>query len=100
MNPEHLPFVTGSAGTAKIGFVSVPAFCWVNRSFQIRDFLLLYRDIASTERNTWALSHLDSLLERVGQLEQRAQSAWNTEQSSLSSNYTGHITFPDRGVAP
>lgn len=100
MNPEtSSAFVSGSAGTARIGFVTVPAFCWVSRSQQIRDFILLYRDLAATERNTWAVAHLDSLIENVSRLERRAGLAWNSEQVALS-NYTGEMQFPGEGGRP
>lgn len=100
MNPENSSaFVSGSAGTARIGFVTVPAFCWVSRSQQIRDFILLYRDLATTERNNWAVAHLDSIIENVSRLERCAQVAWISEQGS-EGNYTGHMQFPAEGGRP
>jgi len=93
--PENLSaFTSGSAGTARIGFVTVPAFCWVHRASQIRDFLLLYRDLATTERNTWAEAHLDGLIEKLRFLEQRSKVAWECEQRSPE-NYAGCMMFPD-----
>lgn len=79
MSTETLPFVSGSAGTARVRVVSIPAFCWVHRSSQIRDFLLLYRDLATAEQNAWAEAHLDHLLEGVAQLEVRAKLAWRQD---------------------
>jgi len=79
VNPENSPFVSGFAGTARVRVVSVPAFCWVQRAATIRDFILLYRDIATSEHNTWAVAHLDGLLEKVGQLEARSNLAWKSE---------------------
>jgi len=76
VSTETLPYVSSSAGTARVRVVSVPAFSWVHRSSQIRDFLLLYRDLATSENNTWAEGHLDHLLEGVVQLEARAKLAW------------------------
>jgi hypothetical protein len=79
-NPDgSSAFVSGSSGTVKIAFVTVPAFCWVNRSAQLRDFVLLYRDLAATERNAWAVAHLDGILDRLRMLEQRANVAWESE---------------------
>jgi len=95
VNPENSSaFSSGSAGTARIGFVTVPAFCWVNRSAQIRDFLLLYRDLAISERNTWAEAHLDGMIDKLRFLEQRSKVAWESEQRSPE-NYAGRMMFPE-----
>jgi len=56
VSTETLPYVSSSAGTARVRVVSVPAFSWVHRTSQIRDFLLLYRDLATSEQNTCALA--------------------------------------------
>jgi len=99
MVPENSSaFTSGTAGTARIGFVTVPAFCWVHRSSQIRDFLLLYRDLATSERNAWAEAHLDGLIEKLRFLEQRSKVAWECEQKHPS-NYAGEIMFPEGGRA-
>lgn len=79
MNPENSPFVSGIAGTARVRIVSVPAFCWVQRAATIRDFILLYRDLATSEQNAWAQAHLDGILDKVGQLEARSNLAWKSE---------------------
>jgi len=89
------PCVRTSAGTARVRIVSVPSFLWVKRSETIRDFLLLYRDLATSEQIPWAQAHIDSLLEKVQQLEQRAHLSWVSEKERQ--NYTVDICFPDNG---
>ena len=81
MQPDTQP--SGFAGTVRVRVVTVPAFCWLHRSSQIRDFLLLYLDIARDEQNTWAQAHLDSLIRSVDVLEQRAETASKLERPSV-----------------
>jgi len=95
INSERSPFVRTSAGTARVRIVSVPALCWVSRCSQIRDFLLLYRDLATTDQNLWAEAHLDGLLEKVGQLEQRAKLQVRVESPRVFANYVGDLCFPE-----
>lgn len=67
-----------------------PAFCWLHRVCCIRDFLLLYRDQAVTEKNVWAEAHLDGLITNVAVLEKRArlaveQEIWTGSKTSVPS---------------
>lgn len=63
----------GSAYCPTGGIPLPPSQLWLNRSTQIRSFILLYRECAVEERNAWARAFLDSCLESLDGLSERAE---------------------------